>query len=412
MKNVLNITISSIVIVLLLAACAPVAGTNNGIDSPTAVPTPQTTTREAQVQSVDIQVPEANPTQVNAVVRGNLSESCATLAPSQVSYASNVFDIKLYAVSPTDRGCAQVTAPFETTVPLDVRNLPAGSYTVTANGVSAVFALQTEIPVATTAPTAAPTEAPTVAPTTQACIDKAAFVSDVSIPDGTVLAPNTPFTKTWRLKNTGSCTWTSAYLVSYISGTTMTQQPGYWIVQEGQTVAPGRTVDISLGMTSPVQSGNYRSSWGLKKGNGQLLPIQGGANGNSFYVKIRVSNGGEESGGRITAASIGIELEQGSGSLCTANATYLVHAHITADGPTTASYEIESSAGQISAGNFTIGYTTPVFPVDYGNVVFDDAATKTIDLRFVGPYPYPDNITVMVRVNGGDWKSTKLSCQG
>jgi hypothetical protein len=76
-------------------------------------------------------------------------------------------------------------------------------------------------------------------------------------------------------KNTGSCTWDSSYLVSYISGTTMSQQPGYWLVQQGQTVAPGQTVDISVGMTSPVENGNYAAYWGLKKENGELVPIQG-----------------------------------------------------------------------------------------------------------------------------------------
>ncbi len=384
---------------LVLTACA--------LATPVPIQAP-ITSHEAQVQSVDIQVMATNPPQVNAVVRGNLSESCATLAPTQVSYASNAFEIKVYAVSPTDRGCAQITTPFETTIALDTTDLPAGNYTVTANGVSAVFALQKGTPI----PTTAPTLAPTAAPTRQGCIDKAAFVLDVTIPDNSVVAPNTAFTKTWRLKNTGSCTWDHGYLVSYISGTTMTQQPGYWIVPQGQTVLPGQTVDISVGMTSPVQSGSYGSYWGLKKEHGRLMPIQGGANGNSFYVKIRVGNGGEGSTDNITSASIAIELEQGSGSACTADATYLVHAYITADGPTTASYEIESSAGQIAAGNFTMGYATPIYPVDYGNVVFDAAGTKTINLRFVGPYPYPDNITVMIKVNDGDWHSAKLSCQG
>jgi hypothetical protein len=355
---------------------------------------------------VEIRVLDTDPPQINAVVRGNLSESCATLAPTEVSYSSDVFEIKVYAVSPSDRGCAQITAPFETTVPLDVRDLPAGTYTVNANGVSAVFTLQSS----SSASTPEPTVAPTAVSTSLGCTDTAAFVRDVTIPDYTALSPNTAFTKTWRLKNAGSCTWNSHYLVSYISGTTMTQQPGYWIVPQGQTVPPGQSVDISVGMTSPVQNGSYGSYWGLKKENGQLMPIQGGANGNSFYVKIRVDDGSTVASGNITAASINIELEQGSGTVCTPNATYLVHAHITADGPTAASYEIESSAGQIPAGNFTTGYTTPVYPVDYGNVVFDDAGTRTINLRFVGPYPYPDDITVMLRVNGGDWHNTKLSC--
>jgi len=230
----------------------------------------------------------------------------------------------------------------------------------------------------------------------------------MTIPDNTVVASNTPFTKTWRLKNTGSCTWDSSYLVYYISGTTMSQQPGYWIVQQGQTVAPGESVDISVGMTSPVERGSYQSYWGLKKENEPLMPIQGGANGNSFYVKIKVGN--EVANGNITTASIAIELEQGSGSVCTAHSTYFVHTYITADGRTTATYEINSTAGQIAAGNFQNLVNNELSPVETGTVVFDQADTKTLSWRFVGPYPYPDDISVNLRVNGGEWHATKLSC--
>lgn len=230
------------------------------------------------------------------------------------------------------------------------------------------------------------------------------------MPDNTEVAPNTAFTKTWRLKNTGTCTWDNSYLVSYISGTPMSQQPGYWIVLQGQTVAPGQTVDISVGMTSPVENGNYQSFWGLKKENGQLMPIQGGANGNSFYVKIKV-NDRSTATGNITDASIDIEREEGSGTVCTAEATYFVHAYLTADGPVAANYEINSTAGQIAAGYFQPSPMGPVSPVVTGTLLFDQADTKTIHLRFVGPYPYPDDITMNLQVNGGEWHSTKLSCQ-
>jgi hypothetical protein len=240
------------------------------------------------------------------------------------------------------------------------------------------------------------------------CQDSAKYISDDGM-DSTMYTPNTAFTKTWRLKNTGTCTWDSSYIVSYISGTTMSQQPGYRIVQQGQTIAPDQTVDISVGMISPVDNGNYQSYWGLKKENAQLMPIQGGANGNSFYLKIRVNNG--TVAGNITAASIDIQLEQGSGTMCTANSTYFVNAYMTADGPTTATYEINSTAGQIAAGNFQTSPTGPVSPVVTGTLVFDQADTKTMGWRFVGPYPYPDDITVNLRVNGGPWHSAKLSCQ-
>lgn len=244
-------------------------------------------------------------------------------------------------------------------------------------------------------------------PTTTGCVDAAQYINDDGL-DGTTYAPNTPFTKTWTVKNTGSCTWDSGYLVAYVSGTTMTQQPGYWIVPQGQTVTPGQTVNISVGMTSPVENGSYQSYWGLKKENEPLMPIQGGANGNSFYVKIKVGNG--VASGNVTDASIAIELEQGSGGVCTAYSTYFVHAHITADGPTTAKYEINSTAGQIAAGNFQNLLNNELSPVETGTLVFDQADTKTLSWRFVGPYPYPDDISVNLRVNGGEWHASKLSC--
>ncbi len=249
----------------------------------------------------------------------------------------------------------------------------------------------------------------TSAPTATGCQDSAQYISDDGL-DGSTYAPNTPFTKTWTLKNTGSCTWDSSYLAVQISGTYMTQQSGYWIIPQGQTVAPGQTVNISVGMTSPIENGNYRSDWGLKNENGQFMPIQGGTNGNAFYVKIRV-NDGSATAGKVTAASIAIELEQGSGTVCTADATYFVHAYITADGPTTVSYEFESIADNLPAGNFQNLNDIELSRSITGTVVFDQAGTKTINLRFVGPYPFPADITINLRVNGGEWYNAKLSCQ-
>jgi len=408
MKNKILQTMALLTfITVLLTSCAsPV----NPTAAPTTQPdlTPQaiqtlTTSREAQVQNVQIQALQTNPPQINAVVHGNLTESCAALGESQVQYSSNTIQITIYAVSRSDSGCVQATTPFETTIPLNAKDLSDGTYTVVANGVSTVFTLPTIDPTPSPEPTAI------TAPTSSACVDSAMFVSDVTIPDNTVFMPNIPFTKTWRLKNTGTCNWDSNYLVAYISGSTMSQQPGYWIVPQGQTISPGHTLDVSVGMTSPVENGGYVSYWGLKKLDGGFIPIQGGANGNSVFVKIRVNDGAIE--GKITGQSITIELEQGSGTVCTANSTYFVHASISADGATTAAYEIGSTAGQIPAGYFQTSPTGPASLYMTGTLTFDQAGTKTMDYRFVGPYPYPDDITVNLRVNGGEWHNTKLSCQ-
>ena len=295
--------------------------------------------------------------------------------------------------------------------------LPTGDINVVSTAVVQTIQAQAPTQAAATAtpvpPTATQTEVSqptaTYVPDVMECQDSAQYISDDGL-DGTTYTPNTPFTKTWTVKNAGSCTWDDTYLVAYISGATMTQQPGYFIVPQGGTVAPGHTVDISIGMTAPPENGHYKSYWGLQKENGTLMPIQGGANGDSFYVKIKVNNEGSNAAGEVTDAFIDIELEQGSGTLCSADATYFVHASITADGPTTASYEIGSTAGQIAAGNFEdengalSAYVT-------GSLVFEQADTQTVPFRFVGPYPYPDDISVFLQVNGGEFYTAKLSCQ-
>ncbi len=410
MNKFLQVNALFVLMAMLLSACGPLVGMAGGLGAPTVEPTPRMGSYVAQVQSVQVRV-TGSPQQVSAVIRGMFSESCATLGQTQVQYSAKVFQITVYAVSPIDRGCAPATDPYETTVPLDISGLPAGDYTVTANGVSASFTLKAGEP----APTVVPTAGPSQTPGAQGCTDAAAFVTDVSVPDNVEFSPGTPFTKTWRLRNTGTCTWSSDYLVHHVAGDDLTQQPSYYFLQAGQRVEPGQTVDVSVGMTAPVVTGYYTSYWGLKGRDGQLMPVSGGANGNSFFVKIRVS--APVGSSKIVDQSIEIVPEQGSGEACRAGATYLVHAHVSADGPLSALYEIDSTAGQISAGYFVDAASGSKLTTVEGAVNFDASLFAadgtheiTLPLRFVGPYPYPDNIQVNFWVDGGQWVSAKVNC--
>ena len=54
-------------------------------------------------------------------------------------------------------------------------------------------------------------------PPTAAC-DLASFIKDISIPDGSVFTPGAAFTKTWRLRNRGTCTWSSNYRLVFLRG--------------------------------------------------------------------------------------------------------------------------------------------------------------------------------------------------
>ncbi len=115
--------------------------------------------------------------------------------------------------------------------------------------------------------------------------DRAQFIADITVPDGTVYPPGTAFTKTWRLKNVGTCTWTTFYAMIFDTGEKM---GGPDLVNLPQSVAPGQTVDMSINMTAPGTAGPYRGYWRFQNSDG--VPFGIGAGGaKSWWVDIRVS---------------------------------------------------------------------------------------------------------------------------
>lgn len=143
--------------------------------------------------------------------------------------------------------------------------------------------LYTFTPTATTSGGTGQLPSSTPRPPSVAC-DQAAFVKDVTIPDGTVLGSSVAFTKTWRIQNTGSCTWTSAYSVVFVSGNAMDGPSARKLPGD---VRPGETVDISVDLRSPSGSGTYRGNWMLRNSSGLLFGLSGSQT--PFYVEIRVN---------------------------------------------------------------------------------------------------------------------------
>jgi hypothetical protein len=115
---------------------------------------------------------------------------------------------------------------------------------------------------------ATPTITPT--PTKEIKCDQAAFVSE-TIPDGTTFNQGQAFTKTWTLKNNGSCTWDANYHVVFFSGNAM-GAPAAKQLTSG-TVAPGESVTITLELQAPNTSGTHRGDFKLRNGGGVLFGI-------------------------------------------------------------------------------------------------------------------------------------------
>ncbi len=123
--------------------------------------------------------------------------------------------------------------------------------------------------------TPAPTKV-SATPTDDGC-DKAKFISDITIPDGTAFAPGESFTKTWRVRNTGTCTWASDYALVFDTGELMSGVSPKLLMG---SVGPGDTVDISIDLVAPNTTGNYVSNWQIRNSSGVLFA--------KLYVQIKV----------------------------------------------------------------------------------------------------------------------------
>ena len=135
------------------------------------------------------------------------------------------------------------------------------------------------------APVATPTdEAPTPTSGTSGCIDRVAFVQDVTIPDNTLLQGGQEFEKIWRLRNSGTCAWNSSYSIVFASGDSMS---GLAAVALPGSVAPGQTVDLRLALRAPTRNGTYRGNWLLRNPSGQTFGLGPSAN-QPFWVQVVV----------------------------------------------------------------------------------------------------------------------------
>ncbi|MFQ5421493.1 MAG: NBR1-Ig-like domain-containing protein [Anaerolineae bacterium] len=372
---------------------------------------------EATIGSVELVILETSPVQINAIVRGTVPDACTKVERVAQQRQGNILALNVTTARLVDARCDGQTALFEEGIHLDISGLPAGSYTVRANGansVSTIFNLSAEnaIPAEPLNPASATIsglvwadscslaedgspasgcvsgddggyhadgnyseseariagalvtlkggECPgneivqTVATnadgvyefpnlssgfhcvtidaavepnfsvllpgdwtspaadnmvaglTVEAgesktadfgwayrpgvasegevpCVDAAAYVEDVTIPDDTAVAPSEDFIKTWRIRNDGTCIWGPGYALIFDEGEQMGAPTTAHI---SEVVQPGDEVDLSISLVAPAVEGTYRSDWKIQNPDGETF---GSLGDYAFYAQIVVS---------------------------------------------------------------------------------------------------------------------------
>lgn len=133
----------------------------------------------------------------------------------------------------------------------------------------------------------APTATPVPTATPAVCTDSSQYVMDLTYDDqgGTNapdVAPGENFTKGWRVRNSGTCTWTDKYSLDYVGGNNnAAQMDGEPVSVVGQ-VASGATYDFYVDLTAP--SGVY----GEMVGRWQMFNPVDQAFGETVFVMVDV----------------------------------------------------------------------------------------------------------------------------
>lgn len=144
----------------------------------------------------------------------------------------------------------------------------------------------TASPIPSRTPTRTPAPTPTITstPTAGPLCNRASFVGDVTIIDNSIFHFGEQFTKTWRIRNTGTCSWTSAYALVWVGGDKFA---GPATIPIPTTIPPGQTVDLSVTQNAPGSTGAYESDWQLRAPDGTPFGVGGSVNGR-IWIKIQV----------------------------------------------------------------------------------------------------------------------------
>lgn len=170
--------------------------------------------------------------------------------------------------------CQLVTGVDEATIlptPPSLIAIPTALNPPPTLSVTAVTAVTDTIPATVTIPATTPMPPPA------SCTYDVAFISDVTIPDDTQLVANSRFTKTWRIRNNGTCPWPENTTWVFHSDNQMNGVASSPV----PALAVGKTADISLELTSPSIPGTYTGYWRVRLPDGTLLPAR-------FFVRIIV----------------------------------------------------------------------------------------------------------------------------
>ncbi|KAF0913064.1 hypothetical protein E2562_020219 [Oryza meyeriana var. granulata] len=121
------------------------------------------------------------------------------------------------------------------------------------------------------------------------------FIKDVTVPDGTVMAPSIPFTKIWRMHNNGSSMWPYGTCLIWVGGDQFARHSSVKLGISVDGFPIDQEIDVGVDFVAPAMPGRYISYWRLASPTGQMF-------GQQVWVLIQVEHPAQTSSNKQTAA--------------------------------------------------------------------------------------------------------------
>ena len=141
-------------------------------------------------------------------------------------------------------------------------------------------------PPAPTATIPAQPTSPSINPTTAPCANGMRFVADLNLDDNNMqspppISPGQAFSKGWRIQNSGTCAWTTAYRLVFVSGNLPGASMGGQPTAIQGFVPAGQQYDMFVNLVAPLTPGVYQAIW-------QMVDDQNRPFGDRIWVGITV----------------------------------------------------------------------------------------------------------------------------
>jgi hypothetical protein len=260
-KSLLCTGLAVVFLVGAIMACCP---TPEGKAVTIAINSPGSGAKAVVGEEVSI---DSTATAAAGVDRVDLSVN-GTLASRDVPPSGNPTTFRVVqSWTPTADGPAAISV-----VAFDVNGASSNSATITlqvgdSSGVVPT-AVPTDGPGTVVPPGPTDTPLPTVK-TDAGCTLDSQYVTDVTIPDGTVMGPGQAFVKTWRVRNSGTCDWGAGYTLVFVSGAQMGGPASVPL----PAVAAGGEAEVSVNQTAPGAYGTHKGTWRMRADDGTTFGV-------------------------------------------------------------------------------------------------------------------------------------------